>query len=339
VTLSRPQLERLAAELRFQPEPLEKVLHLLELLEGLRSHPFLRERLALKGGTALNLFLADLPRLSVDLDLNYIGAADRATMLVERPTVERAIEDVCRRLGISVRRTPGEHAGGKWRLAHRRVDGGTGTLELDLNFLLRQPLIDPRARDSIALGAAVARDILVMDEHELAAGKLAALFGRAASRDLFDAHHLLQRGDLDHSRLRLCFAVYAACGRQDPRGLTVESVRMDPQDAERRLIPLLRSDLVANRKDIPGWVERLVAESRAMLAPMVPFAGDELRFLDSIQDHGEIVPELLTTDATLRERIRVHPGLTWKCLNVKRHHGRNGVGRSDERTTDVEGER
>lgn len=78
MTVSRPQLERLAADTGFQIDPLEKVLHLLDLLESLRSHPFLTDRLVLKGGTALNLFALDLPRLSVDIDLNYIGAVDRA---------------------------------------------------------------------------------------------------------------------------------------------------------------------------------------------------------------------------------------------------------------------
>lgn len=65
--------ERLLAEAEatgFRAEILEKVIHLFGLLEGFRSHPFLKDRLALKGGTALNLFFFDLPRLSVDIDLN-----------------------------------------------------------------------------------------------------------------------------------------------------------------------------------------------------------------------------------------------------------------------------
>ncbi len=66
-------------------ETLEKVIRLLGLLNALRSHPFLKGRIALKGGTALNLFVFDVPRLSVDIDLNYIGARDRDTMLAERP--------------------------------------------------------------------------------------------------------------------------------------------------------------------------------------------------------------------------------------------------------------
>lgn len=118
MTLSRSDLEREAASTGFQAEPLEKIFRLLDLLQSLRSHPFLKGRFALKGGTALNLFLFDIPRLSVDLDLNYIGAGDRETMLSEKPGIEKAINAVCRRAGIRVMRMPGEHAGGKWRLSY-----------------------------------------------------------------------------------------------------------------------------------------------------------------------------------------------------------------------------
>ena len=54
----------------FRPEILEKVWQLMNVLEGIHAHPYLQERLVLKGGTALNLFVFDLPRLSVDIDLN-----------------------------------------------------------------------------------------------------------------------------------------------------------------------------------------------------------------------------------------------------------------------------
>jgi len=62
----------------YRPEILEKVYRLLDLLEQLMKTSYLNERLVLKGGTAINLFCTDkLPRLSVDLDFNYIGSADR----------------------------------------------------------------------------------------------------------------------------------------------------------------------------------------------------------------------------------------------------------------------
>jgi hypothetical protein len=137
--LSPADLQREAAALGFRGEALEKVIRLLEVLDGVRSHPFLKSRMVLKGGTALNLFVLDVPRLSVDIDLNYIGAADRETMLAERPQVEQALQAVFGRLGLQVRRVPGEHAGGKWRLSYTGVDGRSGTLEVDVNFLLRTP--------------------------------------------------------------------------------------------------------------------------------------------------------------------------------------------------------
>ena len=57
----------------FRPDMLEKVGLLLQLLDAVRRHPFLKDKLVLKGGTALNLFIFDVPRLSIDIDLNYVG--------------------------------------------------------------------------------------------------------------------------------------------------------------------------------------------------------------------------------------------------------------------------
>lgn len=116
--LSRGQLQRAAADSGFQVESYEKVYVLVRLLEALRTHPFLGPRMALKGETALNLFVLGLPRLSVDIDLNYVGAADRETMLAERPRIEQALQQVAGRMGLTVKRAPTEHAGGKWRLTY-----------------------------------------------------------------------------------------------------------------------------------------------------------------------------------------------------------------------------
>ena len=68
-----------------------------------------------------------LPRLSVDIDLNYVGGADRATMLAERPRVEQALEQVFGRSGLAVKKSPTEYAGGKWRLSYTTALGRSGT--------------------------------------------------------------------------------------------------------------------------------------------------------------------------------------------------------------------
>jgi predicted nucleotidyltransferase component of viral defense system len=74
----------IARATRFDPSNLEKVIRLRQLLIEFQKHPFLQGRLVLKGGTAVNLFYLQLVRLSVDIDLNYIGQLDREEMLRER---------------------------------------------------------------------------------------------------------------------------------------------------------------------------------------------------------------------------------------------------------------
>ncbi len=322
------QLQREAAENGFQAEPFEKVLQLLDLLDTLRGHPFLADRLALKGGTALNMFLSDLPRLSVDIDLNYIGAPERETMLAERPKIEDAVQAVCGRQGLRVRRMPEAHAGGKWRLSYNRALGGTGTLELDLNFLMRSTLWPPTGKDSPTLLDLTAQNIPVLDIHELAAGKLSALFSRSSSRDLFDVSRILGRSDLDNRKLRFGFVVYGAMSRRDWRTVSAEDVTIEPGEATSRLLPLLRSELIPERSAIQAWCDRLTEQCRDSLSRILPFESEEQEFLERINGHGEICPDLMTDDPGMQEILAAHPALLWKARNVsnfRQGQGENGV--------------
>ena len=178
--------ERLLAEAQatgFRPDVLEKVAQLLGLLNAIRSHPFLRDRLALKGGTALNLFVFDVPRLSVDIDLNYVGAEGRSAMLEERPRLEDALQAVFSREDFTIRRMPSEHAGGKWSLRYPTAAGQTGRIDVDVNYMYRVPLWPVGQMDSHPVGSWRATDTPVLDIHELASGKLAALLSRRRARD------------------------------------------------------------------------------------------------------------------------------------------------------------
>jgi predicted nucleotidyltransferase component of viral defense system len=322
--LSPAELQREAAATGFQTEALERVIRLLELLDGFRRHPFLKSRVVLKGGTALNLFVLEIPRLSVDIDLNYIGAVARDEMLAERPMVEQAIEAVCGRLGVQVKRVPGEHAGGKWRLSYTGVGGRSGTLEVDVNFLLRTPLWPPVMTDSMRIGTFGISGVPVLDVHELAAGKLAALFGRTASRDIFDTRELLATEAFSEERLRLGFVVYGGVNRRDWREVTIDDVQVDPGDVDRRLLPLLRGGVGPTRAELIEWSRRLVAECREYLSAVLPLRAGEMEFLEHLNDRGEIVPELLTTNAPMQQLLRDHPGLRWKALNVRKHRGLDG---------------
>ena len=87
-------LQHIASETGYQVEVLEKVFRLLVLLGEINRDSYLSGRLALKGGTALNVFHLNLDRLSIDIDLNYVGALERTTMVSERPEVEAALRRI-----------------------------------------------------------------------------------------------------------------------------------------------------------------------------------------------------------------------------------------------------
>ena len=112
------------------------------------------------------MFHLGLDRLSVDIDLNYIGALDRAVMETERPTVDAALNRLLTSQGYSVRRQPDEHAGGKWLSRYSSALGGNATLELDVNYMARQPLFGAARMESRRLGEMQASDVLVLDLHQ-----------------------------------------------------------------------------------------------------------------------------------------------------------------------------
>ena len=305
----------------FRPDLLEKVAHLLGLLDAIQSHPFLKGKLVLKGGTALNLFVFDVPRLSVDIDLNYVGAEDRDGMLSERPEVEQAVQAVFAREGFAVRRMPEEHAGGKWSLRYASASSQGGNLEVDINFMFRVPLWPVRACDSHRVGAWQATGIPVLDRHELAAGKLVALLARRQVRDLFDSHRILRMDGLDPHHLRTGFVVYGAMNKKDWRTVSADDVDFDPMDLARRLVPTLRVNAVGVQAEPAEYGERLVRECREGLSAVLPFTDPERTFLDLLLERGEIVPKLLTADEPLQGRIQHQPLLKWKALNVRQHKG------------------
>jgi hypothetical protein len=278
MNLTPQSLAREAAATGFGAEPLEKVFHLMALLD------------------ALNLFHFDVPRLSVDIDLNYVGAADRETMLAERPRIELAVQTVCSREGLAIKRMPTDHAGGKWRLTYVGSKGGSENLELDINFMLRTPLWPCIVTDCHPVGSLRASAVHVLNLHELAAGKMAALLARSASRDIFDARALLATPGLDPTKLRLGFVVYGGINRKDWRTVSPGDVRASANVVQMELVPLLRADLAPARDRVAAWT-----------------------------DEGEIAPELILGDLAMQATVREHPGLMWKAFNVRTHRGLDGI--------------
>jgi predicted nucleotidyltransferase component of viral defense system len=312
--MSKKELIAEANHSGFRPEILEKVILLLQLLEQFIALPLLKKRVALKGGTALNLFCFDhLLRLSVDIDLNYIGSPHRETMLQERPLIDEAITAICRQNQLEVYRNPREHAGGKMVLRYQSALGHTGNLEIDMNYMYRTPLWDAELKNSHQWPLKV-KNIPVLDIHELAAGKLHALFSRTVSRDLFDSHRLLTKHTFDRQKLRTAFIVYIGMSQRNWRTINIDNLKFDIEDLKNRLVPVLRKSETpaASKTAIKQWTSQLIEECREALAIILPFTDAEQAFLIKLQDHGMIDPALICRDEMLSTRILSHPALHWK---------------------------
>lgn len=167
---------------------------------------------ALKGGTAINFFVRDFPRLSVDIDLVYLPVEDRAATL-------RGIDAALQRVAAAVRRAlPGVQvreqrplgAKGVVKLALRARGGAEVVIEP--NTVLRgtlHPTVDRTlAPKAVALFGRSAT-MRVVSLPDLYGGKLCAALDRQHPRDLFDVHGLLEAEGLN-DEIRRAFVVFLA---------------------------------------------------------------------------------------------------------------------------------
>ena len=78
---TQEEITRLAKENNFTVAGIEKVMRLSNILNDLNNQPEFSGKLLLKGGTAINLLVFDLPRLSVDLDLDFSKNVSKALLI------------------------------------------------------------------------------------------------------------------------------------------------------------------------------------------------------------------------------------------------------------------
>ena len=315
------QLDDLAGKTGYESRVLEQVARLLDLLQGIAGDPFLGSRLALKGGTALNVFHLDIPRLSVDIDLNYIGALDRETMLEERPAIEAGLRRLLAERGCILARQPTEHAGGKWRARFASALGGNAALQIDVGYMARQPLFGVEAMSLAKLGDFQACDIPVVDVHEVIAGKLVALADRSVPRDLFDARSILAMDGLDRRRIKVALLALGAGSRNVWRETAAGNIRPFPPETLPALLSCLPRDYFGGRAGARAWTEETVALCRKQFAPLYERSADEQAFLDGVLERGEVDASLLDIGPEIRARIAAMPMLAWKCRHVRQRRG------------------
>ena len=301
------------------------MIRLLDILQEVARDRVLGDRFALKGGTALNVFHLGLDRLSVDIDLNYVGALERGVMVTEWPKVEAALNRLLVSQGYTIRHQPDKHAGGKWIMRFASTLGGNATLELDVNYMARQPFLGTARVSSAALGDMRAREVPVLDLQETIAGKLVALFDRYAARDLFDARRILSIEGLDWKNIKAALLALGACARRDWRMVSTDAIKGDSQEFRRKLLICPLRGCFGGKDAIDAWIKETVVLCRKRFAFLFDLSADERAFLDSVLDRGEVNADLLDVPIDIRARIATMPMLAWKCRNVHRHRNL-GVG-------------
>jgi predicted nucleotidyltransferase component of viral defense system len=298
----------------FRSDAAERVVQLLLVLNRLNADPFLRPRLCLHGGTALNLFALDMPRLSVDIDVNYIGHADRAKMLAERGDIEQGVMEAGREAGFDVLAGKSEHSGRKFVL---RYEGSQGPdqVKVDVDYLNRSPLLPVQAK-SVRLATGGEATFPLTSDIELFAGKTKALVERVAVRDLYDstkiAHAypaLLAAGD--ETLLRRIMLYYLTVSAPFPRPFEVAArfAGREPEVAA-ALYPLLLAG------DEPALHDMIATAHEFVASVSPPRDDDEAEYLARAAK-ADFAPELLFADyPDTLAAAKADPAAAWKMQNL-----------------------
>jgi predicted nucleotidyltransferase component of viral defense system len=265
-------------------------------------------RLALKGGTAINLFVRDIPRLSVDIDLAYLPLDNRDTALHAIEEGLKGIADDVERVlaDASLNATPGE--GGC--IQRLQVSAAGVSIKVEVSPVLRGSVLEPREKpvmDSVADQFGYV-ETNVLELEELYAGKLVAALDRQHPRDLFDVMLLLDNEGISPELMDL-FVVYLISSNRpiaellapNPqplqpafdqlfRGMSLQTVTVELLEQTRSaMIEVIRHQLTDYHKDFllsfksgePDW--RLLKHDHAQELPAVRWKLQNVRRLGDAQ--------------------------------------------------------
>lgn len=222
---------------------------------------------AIKGGTAINLFVRDMPRLSVDIDLVYLPLEERQTALsgIEKSLLNIKREIIRRFHGMTVIE---KRIGGQGRLS-KLIVGDQEKIKIEPNEILRGALYPAEKRD---LSSAVEQlfkqsvgDVPMLSVSELYAGKICAALDRQHPRDLFDIYLLYQHEGLTEG-IRQAFVVYLASSPRpmheilNPNWLNQENLFAAEFQGMSR-IPVKYDELVATRSQLLRDIRARLTES------------------------------------------------------------------------------
>ena len=308
---SKAELNRQAKELGFVRDTFEKVCRLADVLTFMESDPLLADSLALKGGTAINLTIFNLPRLSVDIDLDFSKDVSREPMLAERKQIHAHIQKYMEAAGYSLSlKSKQYHALDSFVYEYINAGGMKDNLKIEINYMLRCHVL-PVSRSLVHLPwNDTELTVLSVDPMEIFAAKTVALLNRAAPRDLYDMFNMQKYGLFDETKewlFKKCVMFYSAIASEnvpteyDLEGFGIISTHKIKTD----LTPVLRR---GERFDLADAQKQV----KTYLSDIFKPEDTELAFWQAFAD-GKYQPELLFDDADTLARIDHHPMALWKC--------------------------
>jgi len=308
--LTTGELNEYVKQSGFLKNSLEKVIRLVDILSVLQANSVTRDAFVLKGGTALNVFILDFPRLSVDVDLDYVRFSSKAQMQSDRNEIIPEILKIFLP-EYRVQITKEAHALTQLSFFYRTMSGSSDMLKIEMNFLRRVPLLPPKLRNFNRFGYVL--DILCLDDVELLAGKIIALLSRYAPRDLFDIYQMIASFlSLDPRLLRSLLLFNGMTARTsvfDLFELKLESITQ--RDIKNILRPLLHAVSYPSREEMLLRVEKF-------LPPYLSFTDEEEAAIKSFYKTGELDLDTLFPQEDIQKRILRSPSLQWKVQHIKK---------------------
>lgn len=185
-------LQKLSISLGVVRNTLEKVIRLAEIVRFINSNDILKDKMALKGGTAINLLYSDLPRLSVDIDLDFALNLDKDEMLKTRELIKQELEHYFTNEGYALsKHTRYSYALDSFVITYTPSGGGSDNIKVEINYAMRSHIL-PLEMKTLGLGV-IENPFLVLtvSKVEIYAGKINALLSRNQIRDLFDMYQMI----------------------------------------------------------------------------------------------------------------------------------------------------
>lgn len=307
IDLSKKNIVKVSNETSFIKDNIEKVMHLIDILETLFSSEW-KDKLALKGGTAINLFYRNMPRLSVDIDLDYLGKT-KEEPLVDKEKIRTYLKSVLFQKGYALSDASKYHyALDSYVFQYQNNGGNRDNIKVEINFLDRTHILPISQKKINAFGYSASIDIAVLDMYELYGSKFAALLGRSKPRDVYDVYGAIESNlFIDKELLKKCFIFYNCIGGDadiiDNDFSIIDGV--NNRDYLRMLKPVLskaeKFDHISATKKIKEYLKELLV-----------FTDNERMFVEQFKNKI-YQPELLFLDPNIRSRIFWHPMAQWRC--------------------------